>query len=86
MHAHRVKTDIGDTQHSWLKRQNVTKQELYFTCPRMEKNRAGWKKDVRGRTQLSLSKGLDRLMVMKETDMSMPKAVICLSPYFTPSR
>lgn len=52
----------------------------------MEANKAGWKIDVIGLTELSLSSGLDLLMVMKDTDISIPRAVICLSPYFTPSR
>lgn len=52
----------------------------------MEMNKAGWKMDVIGLTQLSLSSGLDLLIVMKDTDISIPRAVICLSPYLTPSR
>lgn len=52
----------------------------------MERNNAGWKIDVSGRTGLSLSIGLDLLMVMSDAAISMPVAVICLSPYLTPSR
>lgn len=56
------------------------------TCPRIDKNKAGWKMDVIGRTGLSLSRGFERLMVMNDTDISIPRAVICRSPYLTPSR
>lgn len=42
--------------------------------------------DVIGRTGLSLDSGLALLMVINDTDMSIPRAVICLSPYLTPSR
>lgn len=52
----------------------------------MEANKAGWKMDVIGLTELSLSSGFDLLMAMKDTDVSIPRAVICLSPYLTPSR
>jgi hypothetical protein len=49
-------------------------------------NNAGWKIEVKGRTDDNLSNGLDRETDMKETDPSIPIAVICVSPYFTPSR
>ena len=52
----------------------------------METKRAGWNIDVIGRTGLSLSSGLERLIVMNDTDISMSRAVICLSPYLVPSR
>lgn len=42
--------------------------------------------DVIGLTELSLDSGFALLMVMNDTDMSIPRAVICLSPYLTPSR
>lgn len=57
-----------------------------ITWPRIERNNAGWKMDVIGRTELSLDSGLALLMVINDTDMSIPRAVICLSPYLTPSR
>jgi hypothetical protein len=52
----------------------------------MEKREEGWKREVMGRTLLSLSSGLDLDTLMKVTDMSMPMAVICVSPYLMPSR
>ena len=55
-------------------------------CPTSEKNIAGWKIDVSGRTGASCGRDLACEIVMKEMDMRMPVAVICLSPYLIPSR
>lgn len=62
------------------------REERRHTCPKMERKRAGWKMDVIGRTGLSLERGLDLLIVMNDTDINIPSAVICLSPYLTPSK
>jgi len=55
-------------------------------CPNKLKNNAGWKIDVNGRTFDSRSNGLDLETDMKDTEPNNPSAVICESPYFTPSK
>ena len=47
---------------------------------------AKWKIEFKGWTLESLSNGFDRDTDMNDTDPSTPMAVICVSPYLTPSR
>mmetsp|Transcript_33132 Transcript_33132/g.33741 ORF Transcript_33132/g.33741 Transcript_33132/m.33741 type:complete len:268 (+) Transcript_33132:458-1261(+) len=55
-------------------------------CPISDKNKAGWKIDRNGRTGDNCCNGFDREIVIKETDINIPKQVICTSPYLIPSR
>jgi hypothetical protein len=48
--------------------------------------RAGWKIDVSGLTLDNLSSGFDRETDINDIEPSIPIAVICVSPYLTPSR
>ena len=47
---------------------------------------AGWKMEVKGFTLDNFARGLERETEKKEMDPKIPIPVICVSPYFTPSR